>query len=222
MSSTRCSDLHWCYLQQTVHFFQSDTHPVIRKKSPLLDLQSYFWSKGPRSDKPSHKHDSNKYQTKAFVICEHKSDQTRSAAYVNETYLVWLMYWLLFNQHYQHRTNQKLRSWANAVFQNRGVCGQAFPSFPSPSPLIPFFSLSSQLSRRTSVETLAMQAKMVVESFSNKWCEKRARARERLFCTLRNSPFNSYRWKRGWSWRCFGTNLPDYYANYVVLMLSFC
>ena len=46
---------------------------------------------------------------------------------------------LLFNQHYQHRTNQKLRSWANAVFQNRGVCGQAVPSLPFPSPLIPFF-----------------------------------------------------------------------------------
>ena len=88
-----------------------------------LDLQLYFWSKGLRSDKPSYKHDSNKYQTKAFVICDHKSDQTRTATLVNKTYLFWLMYWLLFNQHCQHRTNQKLRSWANAVFQNRGVCG---------------------------------------------------------------------------------------------------
>ena len=85
------------------------------------------------------RHDSNKYQTKAFVICDHKSHQTRSATHVNKTYLVWLMYWLLFNQHYQHRTNQKPRSWANAVFQNRGVFGQAFPSLPSSSPLIPFF-----------------------------------------------------------------------------------
>ena len=157
MSSTRCSDLHWCYLQQTVHFFQSDTHPVIRKKSPLLDLQSYFWSKGPRSDKPSHKHDSNKYQTKAFVICDHKSDQTRSVTHINKTYLVWLMYWLLFNQPYQHHTNQKLRSWAYAVFQNHGVCGQAFPFLPSPSPVIPCFLLPSQLSRWTHAETLAMQ-----------------------------------------------------------------
>ena len=119
-------------------------------------------SKGLRSDKPSHKDDSNKYQTKAFVICDHKSDQTRSATHVNKTYLVWLMYWLLFNQHYQHRTNQKLRSWANAVFQNRGVCGQAFPSLPSASPVIPFFSLSSKLSRRTREETLAMQASILV------------------------------------------------------------
>ena len=52
------------------------------------------------------------------------------------------MFRVLSNQHYQHRTNQKLRSWANAVFQNRGVCGQAFPSFPSPSPVIPFFFLA--------------------------------------------------------------------------------
>ena len=79
------------------------------------------------------RHDSNKYQTKAFVICD--------ATHVNKTYLVWLMYWLLFNQHYQHRTNQKPRSWANAVFQNRGVCGQAFPFLSSPSPVIPFFAL---------------------------------------------------------------------------------
>ena len=37
--------------------------------------------------------------------------------------------------------DQKLRSWANAVFQNRGVCGQAFPSLPSPSPSFFFFAL---------------------------------------------------------------------------------
>ena len=49
------------------------------------------------------------------------------------------MFRVLSNQHYQHRTNQKLRSWANAVFQNRRVCGQAFPALPSTYPLIPFF-----------------------------------------------------------------------------------
>ena len=88
-----------------------------------------------------HKHDSNKYQTKAFVICDHKSDQTRSATHVNKTYLVWLMFRVLSNQHYQYRNNQKLRSWVNVVFQNRAVCGQAFPSLPSPSPIIFFFAL---------------------------------------------------------------------------------
>ena len=69
-----------------------------------------------------------------------------------------LMFRVLSNQHYQHRTNQKLRLWANAVFQNRGVCGQAFPSFPSPFPVIPFFLLSSQPTRQTGAETLATQA----------------------------------------------------------------
>ena len=43
-----------------------------------------------------------------------------------------------FNQHYQQRTNQKLRSCANAVFQNRRVCGHAFPSLPPPPPLLSF------------------------------------------------------------------------------------
>ena len=108
------------------------------------------------SHEPSHKHYSN--QSKAIVICDHKSDKTRSVAHVNKAYLVWLMFRVLSNQHYQHRTNQKLRSWANAVFQNRGVCGQAVPSFPSPSPVIPFFCSRPNFSRRTRAETLATQA----------------------------------------------------------------
>ena len=137
----RCSDLCWCYLQQTVHFSSQIRTPSFSINWP--SLVSTAWSPiilwRLRSHKPSHKHDSNKYQSKAFVICDHKSDETRSVTHVNKAYLVWLMFWVLSNQHYQHRTNQKLRSWANAVFQNRGVCGQAVPSFPSPSPVIPFF-----------------------------------------------------------------------------------
>ena len=50
------------------------------------------------------------------------------------------MFRVLINQHYQHRTNQKLRLRAKAVFQNRGVWGQAFLSLPSP--IIPFFFCS--------------------------------------------------------------------------------
>ena len=114
-------------------------------------------------DKP-HKHDSNKHQTKAFVICDHKSDQSRSATHVNKTYLVWLMYWLLFNQHYQHRTNQKLCSWANAVFQNRGVYGPAFPALPFSSPVIPIFLLSSELSRPYGIGCLNRFEKIVIGS----------------------------------------------------------
>ena len=49
------------------------------------------------SHKPSHKHDSNKYQSKAFVICDHKSDETRSVTHVNKVYLVWLMFRVLSN-----------------------------------------------------------------------------------------------------------------------------
>ena len=107
----------------------------------MLDLQSYFWLKRLRSDKPSHKHDSNKYQTKAFATCDHKWDQTRSATHVNKTYLVWLMFRVLSNQHYQHRTNQNLRSWANPVFQNRGICATVSLS-PLPLPRHSFFFCS--------------------------------------------------------------------------------
>ena len=46
-----------------------------------------------------------------------------------------------------NRANQALRSLANAGFQNRGVCLQAFPSFPSPSPHFHFLALVSFLAR---------------------------------------------------------------------------
>ena len=68
------------------------------------------------------------------------------------------------------RANQALRSLANAGFQNQGVCLQAFPSFPSPSPLFHFLPLVSFLARpktrisflglsllRNNTETLATQ-----------------------------------------------------------------
>ena len=122
-------------------FFQSDPHAVIPIKLAFLSLHCSI----------------------------SKSDETRSVTLVNKAFLVWLMFRVLSNQHHQHRTNQKLRSWANAVFQNRGVCGQAVPSFPSPSPspVIPFFFflLSSRRSRRTRAETLATQARILWAHF---------------------------------------------------------
>ena len=45
------------------------------------------------------------------------------------------------------RANQALRSLANAGFQNRGVCLQAFPSFPSSFPHFHFLALVSFLAR---------------------------------------------------------------------------
>ena len=65
----RRSDLRWCYLQQTVHFFQSDTHTVIPNKLAFISLHcsiTNYTLKGLRSDKPLHKRDPNKYQSKAF------------------------------------------------------------------------------------------------------------------------------------------------------------
>ena len=70
-----------------------------------------------------------------------------------------------------NQANQALRSLANAGFQNRGVCPQAFPSFPFPSPHFHFLTLVSFLTRpkpripflglsllRNQTETLATQA----------------------------------------------------------------
>ena len=97
------------------------------QKIDLLYLQLYF--EGLRSDKLSHKHDSNKYQSKAFLICDHRSDKTRSATHVNKTYLVWLWGLLLH--------------------------GRRFLLYPPPLFL---FLLPSLLSRRTNAESLATQA----------------------------------------------------------------
>ena len=70
------------------------------------------------------------------------------------------MFRMLINEHYPHPANEKLRSWAKAVFQNRGVCGQAFPLFPSPSPVIHFFFFCSRSNflDEPREETLATQA----------------------------------------------------------------
>ena len=78
------------------------------------------------------------------------------------------------------RANQALRSLANAGFQNRGVCLQAFPSFPSPSPHFHFLALVSFLARpnpripflglfllRNQTETLATQAIVVLVQLSS-------------------------------------------------------
>ena len=151
-----CSDLRWCYLQQTVHlFFSSQIRtPSFPINWPSLDSTArspnILWRLW--SHNPLHKHESNKYQSKAFVICDHKSDETRSVTLVSNAYLVWLMFRVLST------STAPIR---NAVFQNRGVCGQAFTSFRSLSPVIPFlfFLPSSQLYWRTRAETLATQAK---------------------------------------------------------------
>ena len=78
-----------------------------------------------------------------------------------------------------NRVNQALRSLANAGFQNRGDCLQAFPSFPSPSPHFHFLALVSFLARsklripfvglsllRNRTETLATQAKFIFATLS--------------------------------------------------------
>ena len=51
------------------------------------------------------------------------------------------------------RTNQTPRSSANGFFQNGGVCGQAFPPFPSPTPLLPLFLSSPHFSRVPNAKT---------------------------------------------------------------------
>ena len=150
----RCSDFCWCYLQQTVHFFQSNQHAVILNKLAFTSLHCSIFNytlKELWSHKPSHKHDSNKYQSKAFVICDHKSDETRSVTHVNKVCLVWLMFRVLSNSTAPIR-NSFPKSWGLRA-------SVYFFSLPLPCHSFSFFLLSSQLYWRTRAETLVTQAK---------------------------------------------------------------
>ena len=55
-------------------------------------------------------------------------------------------------------TNEPNREISRGVFQNRGVCGQAFPLLPSPSPFQFFFYSRSNFRAITRLETLVTQA----------------------------------------------------------------
>ena len=55
-------------------------------------------------------------------------------------------------------TNETNREISRGVFQNRGVCGQAFPFLPTPSPFHFCFGSRSNFRAVTQLETLATQA----------------------------------------------------------------
>ena len=90
------------------------------------------------TDKPLHKHDSNKYESKAFFICNQRSFQTRFVTCVNKTYWVWVMYWsLLINS----TSTAPIRSCVRGRTQFLKMVGflrQTFPSLPPP-PIISLF-----------------------------------------------------------------------------------
>ena len=75
----------------------------------------------------------------------------------------------LWSTHVNIPANHELRSLANGGFQNQGVCPQAFPSLPSPTPPPSYFcsrpifrageTLKTRFFALFSTETLAMQAK---------------------------------------------------------------
>ena len=97
------------------------------------------------------------------------------------------MFQMLSNQHYPHPANQKLCSWANAVFQNHGVCGQAVPSFPFPSPIIHFFLSCPSFLDEPREETLAMQARLTHLWHPIKWVISYMHSKQ---TTVINSPIS--------------------------------
>ena len=109
---------------------------VSSAQSPII-----LWR--PWSYKPSHKHDLNKYQSKAFGICDHKSDETRLVTHVNKAY------------HYTSTAPIRSCVLGERSFSKSWGLRAGVSFFPLPLPRHSFSLLSSQLSRRTRVETLA-------------------------------------------------------------------
>ena len=95
---------------------------VSSAQSPII-----LWR--PWSYKPSHKHDLNKYQSKAFGICDHKSDETRLVTHVNKAY------------HYT--STAPIRSCVlgrTQFFKIVGFAGRRFLLSPPPPPSFLFFA----------------------------------------------------------------------------------
>ena len=167
MSSTDVlirSDLRWCYLQQTVHFSSQIRTPsfsinwpslVSTGRSPII-----LWRLWPH--KPSRKHDSNKYQSKACVICDHESDETRSVTHVNKAYLVWLIRVLSTTVLNTIRT-APIRSCVRGrmqFFKIVGFAGKRFLLSPPPPPSFIFFGCCPSFLNEPREETLATQARL--------------------------------------------------------------
>ena len=121
------------------------------------------------------------------------------------------MYWSLFNQYYQQGTNQRLRSWANAVFQNRRVCGQTFPSLPSPSPAIFFFFCSrpnflDELEWKRSLHRLCKQVRLILILYIAGLCPQRS---TKHFFTLKLNAWDGYLFFQRQGRACTGTASPS-------------
>ena len=112
------------------------------------------------SHKPSHKQDSNKYQSKTFVICDHKSDETRSVTHENKAYLVWLMFRMLSNQHYPQSEAAFVGERSFSKSWGLRASGSFVP-LPLPSHSLFFCSCPSFLDEPRE-ETLATQATRLV------------------------------------------------------------
>ena len=124
---------------------------VFTARSPIIPW--IFWS-----HKPSHKHDSNKYQSKAFCNLRPQFwwDQICDARKQSIPGLIVVSIAKLSTLPAPHQSEAAfVGEW---VFQNRGVCGQACPSFPSP--VIPFFcsrlDVLDELARKRLLCTLAL------------------------------------------------------------------
>ena len=129
-------------LSQTISpFSPSDLPAVIPSKLVFTSLHCSISSwplKGLRSDKPSNKHDSNRYQPKAYLIYNQRSDQTRSAARVNKNF-DWCTDRYLINT---TGTHQKEAAFLRERRFTKSWCLRASVSFsllPLPSPIVPIF-----------------------------------------------------------------------------------
>ena len=104
---------------------------------------------------------------------------------------------------------------STGVFQNREVCGQAFPLLPSPSPFY-FFCSRSNFRAITGLETLATQARKnqynsingkSVSSISTDWSMQKISIKSDLPIFIYLSiDYSGRMWARAfWKWCCKST-----------------
>ena len=144
-------------LQQIFRKFQISNR-LPNRYFPKLDDGCPCTLKGLRSDKPSHKRDPNKYQTKAFGPFVIRSDQICNARKQN---IPGLIYVCIDRYSINTTSTAPISSCVHGRTQFFKIVGlRSSVSFSSlPLPVIPFFFLLlSQLSRRPRAETVATQA----------------------------------------------------------------
>ena len=136
-----CTDLRWCYLQQTVHFSSQIWMLSFPINWPSLvstaRSQVILWRDSDQINLRTNTIQI-KYNSEAFVIWNHKSDQTRSMTYINKAWFDWCIDCYLIKTTSTSQFRSCVCGWMQ-FFTLVGFAGKLF-LLPPPPPFL-FFAL---------------------------------------------------------------------------------